>query len=466
MKTRREFLRLALAGGALYGSGALPVFSEGAWAAGFPPVDRRVLVKLMLQGGPDMRHLFPPAFDADPQSFGYRFWQAKAAAHELGDSASAWETRWNEDYFAVAGGGVEFGIRNTCGWLKDMWDTGKLAIVNNAVGGTTRDHAHCIDIIDQGDTAFAPNQAYHAGWGGRLATQAGGNVLALTTSPRPFCFTPDPADPAGHGNEGVVPAADMRNITLYRPPAGSDPTAYDARVDRALSSYYAAKRSDLPEDSPFRQFVDLERKLRDFGEPIDERLAGIPVPAGIEALLGGGLSNFGFALQIRNLHDAYACYDILNMRVASLEYGGWDSHQDQVGLIEPKLADIFGSGKAFDRLFQSLPQDALDNTVIVIAGEFGRQLRANGDAGTDHGEGNSMLVIGNRVRGGVYGEMFPENELARLDDPSPQIEGLTGIDHVFGAVCDWVEAGSGGVVFPGRAEARLEPGAELGELFL
>ena len=36
-----------------------------------------------------------------------------------------------------------------------------------------------------------------------------------------------------------------------------------------------------------------------------------------------------------------------------------------------------------------------------------------------------MLVIGNGVNGGIYGTMFPEEELARLDVVSADINGLT-----------------------------------------
>jgi uncharacterized protein (DUF1501 family) len=222
----------------------------------------------------------------------------------------------------------------------------------------------------------------------------------------------------------------------------------------------------MTRDSIYYRFVDMERKIREFGAPITERLAATPVPPAIAALTTGGLTDPGFAMQIRNVYDAFACADILSLAVASLEYNGWDSHRNQVALIERKLADLFGTGKAFDALYQSLPSDAADNLVIVIAGEFGRQLRANGDGGTDHGEGNDMLVIGKRVRGGVYGSLFPDAELARLGDPSPQIEGLTEIDHVFGAVSDWVLPGSSLTVFPRRPQARLEPGVDLTTLFM
>ena len=264
----------------------------------------------------------------------------------------------------------------------------------------------------------------------------------------------------------MVSASNVRELTLHKPADDVPPLDGEAVITRSLSSYYAALRETVPSGSTFERFVDLERQLRELGEPIDERLADIPVPPAMAALYEGQLQNPGFGIQVRNLHDAFACRDILSLRVASVDYGGWDSHQGQVAMIEPALNDIFGDGQGLDVLHGELPEDALDNMVLVVAGEFGRQLRANGDNGTDHGEGNAMLLIGRGVRGGIYGDMFPEAELARLGDPSPQIEGLTGFEHVFGAACDWVQGGAGASVFPERATSPLEPGVDPGALFL
>ena len=40
--------------------------------------------------------------------------------------------------------------------------------------------------------------------------------------------------------------------------------------------------------------------------------------------------------------------------------------------------------------------------VIVVASEFGRTAAENGTRGTDHGHGNAMWLIGNRVAGGRW----------------------------------------------------------------
>ena len=56
-----------------------------------------------------------------------------------------------------------------------------------------------------------------------------------------------------------------------------------------------------------------------------------------------------------------------------------------------------------------------DDAVIMIFSEFGRRIKDNG-SGTDHGSGGVTFVIGNSVKGGMYGE-YPSLEL------SEQLEG-------------------------------------------
>jgi uncharacterized protein (DUF1501 family) len=44
-----------------------------------------------------------------------------------------------------------------------------------------------------------------------------------------------------------------------------------------------------------------------------------------------------------------------------------------------------------------------DKVVILVFSEFGRRVAENGSAGTDHGKAGPMILIGNKVKGGVYG---------------------------------------------------------------
>lgn len=468
---RRNFIKSLLASSATYklgGVGALGTLSQSSFAANFPALANRVVVNIMLPGGPDMRHLLPPTYNPDTTSFGYQHWQARQTSHNLDNSPQSWLDRWDNDYFHNTAGSTDFGILKKAGWLQSMWDANNVAIVNNVFGATTRDHSHCQLVMDQGNITSGPGDVGRSGWGGRLASAAEGNIASLSPTPRRFCFGPDPSDPEGHLDDVLVSAADTRNIALYSPPEGEENSAR-GQAARSLQAYYAAKRQELPADSIYRKFIDHENKARIFGDAIDARLSAAPIPASLAALYDSSapdkLIKTGFGQQIRNLYDVLLTSDILQLRVASMEYGGWDSHKNQRNSVDPQWEDILGSDRALDRLFQEVPAEILDQVVFVIGGEFGRQLKSNGNHGTDHGKGTSILVIGNGVNGGVYGDMFPAAELSRLADKSPDITGETHYDHLFGEICNWASANSSDLVFPQRSSASLESGVDLSTLF-
>jgi hypothetical protein len=92
-----------------------------------------------------------------------------AGAHGIGDSAAEYESRWSDAYTPLAFGGTDFGILNGCGWLRRMWDRGKVAIVCNALNASSRNHTHGLVVLEHGDRTLGPNDSEGSGWGGRLA---------------------------------------------------------------------------------------------------------------------------------------------------------------------------------------------------------------------------------------------------------------------------------------------------------
>jgi len=426
----------------------------------------------MLMGGPDWRHVFPPAWNSNSSSYGYKFWKARYRSFGLkSDSDGELSAYWGREFDKRSTDrGQQFGISKACPWLRQRWDEGNLAIVANGIGSDSRDHAHSIIVSNQGNRDSRPNDVGRSGWGGRLASKMGKNVVSLTMTPSEYCNgLHSSGDINRVDTSNLISARNTRELGLYEANPNAKPSDTQANTTRALAAYYKAKREEMPENSVYRMFVDHEQKLRDFGRDINDLLRNVPEPFPLKSLYNwfdknNRLNNIEFGIQLRNLYDALACNQLLDMGVASLEYGGWDSHEAQATFLEPKLHDLFGQDRGLDRLWRSLPGHALDNMALVIAGEFGRQLVANGGSGTDHGRGTSFLIAGRSVRGGVYGDLFPEEELARLNDPSPDITGKTDFDHIFGAVCDWAKPGSSSAVFPNKGRAKLESGVSLHNL--
>ncbi len=467
---RRTFLKTVIAAGAVASTGVRPGFV----GAQVPPHADPILLNIILRGGPDFRHLIAPPFGTDTGTYSGAYWNNRWRSHNLSSDPESWQRRWNDDFLSVAGASTPFGIWSGAAWLKAQYDAGNVAIISNVLGTDDRNHIHGEMIYDSGDRRTGTNDLTRDGWGGRLAVALDANVVSMTNAVRPFCYGPHATDPSQHDNTRVISARDTRNIALYEDPELIDnPSAGGARqsLSRGLESYYAAVGETIAEDSPYADIVQHERTIRAFGDRVNARLSTTPIPAAIEALYDGDgpLGSRHFGRQIRNVHDALACADIFNFRVGSLMLDGFDTHRDQAGRIEANFSDLFGETGGLATLYGALEEtmpDARSNLITVLGGEFGRQLVANGDQGTDHGRGLTVLVIGDRVRGGLYGDLFPESEIERYQsESSADVDGLTAIEQVFAAVCEGMMPGTGSVVIPGAEEMELELGVDLTTLF-
>jgi arylsulfatase A-like enzyme len=93
---------------------------------------------------------------------------------------------------------------------------------------------------------------------------------------------------------------------------------------------------------------------------------------------------------------------------------------------------------SFDRAFSALLQDLndrslLDDTLVVVVGEFGRTPKINKNAGRDHwGSCYSAVLAGGGVRGGqVYGESDGQTASV-VDSPVTPYDLHATVLHAFG----------------------------------
>ncbi|MGB3238908.1 MAG: DUF1501 domain-containing protein [Geitlerinemataceae cyanobacterium] len=96
-----------------------------------------------------------------------------------------------------------------------------------------------------------------------------------------------------------------------------------------------------------------------------------------------------------------------------MELGGWDTHVNQNTRLTKALAPV---AEGLAALVEELGS-AYEDTTIAVISEFGRTVAENGNAGTDHGRGNVMWLLGGGIRGGQVLGTWPG--LA----PSQQFEG-------------------------------------------
>ncbi len=100
----------------------------------------------------------------------------------------------------------------------------------------------------------------------------------------------------------------------------------------------------------------------------------------------------------------------LGLRVATVDLGGWDTHEYQGDQGTGYFANQFGQlTNGLNALFTDLSNangtDHTQRLTIVVMSEFGRTFKQNASRGTDHGHGNVMFVLGGQVNGGqVYGQ--------------------------------------------------------------
>jgi uncharacterized protein (DUF1501 family) len=116
----------------------------------------------------------------------------------------------------------------------------------------------------------------------------------------------------------------------------------------------------------------------------------------------------------------------LGLRTATIDLGGWDTHEYEGDGGGGYLANnqLVPMGQALAAFYTDLSnaacaQDFTRKLTVVVMSEFGRRLRENANHGTDHGHGNVMFVLGGSVNGGqVYGQWpgLANNQLYQSTD--------------------------------------------------
>jgi uncharacterized protein (DUF1501 family) len=140
-------------------------------------------------------------------------------------------------------------------------------------------------------------------------------------------------------------------------------------------------------------------------------------------------------------------------QVAAISLDGFDSHANQAGLLNQRLAYL---DAVLDGIHSGLGPE-WNNTVVVVATEFGRTARANGTGGTDHGTASTALLLGGALKpGGIVGD-WPTLKAAALfesRDVAPTLDMRSLFKGVLAEHMGVERAALDGAVFPQSTEAR------------
>lgn len=234
---------------------------------------------------------------------------------------------------------------------------------------------------------------------------------------------------------GILPGSGGKGLAI----APTLPLALRGKSD---ATSYAPSRLPDPDSDLLQRVSSLYEGDSRLHALWTEAMRTRTVAAGLgEAEQGGGRALAKLAAQFLSA-DAGA-------RVAMIETNGWDTHNAQPARLAAQL-------RGLDAMLGEL-HDGLgplwNDTLVIVATEFGRTARVNGTMGTDHGTASLAMLAGGTVKGGRVvadwpglspGALFDDRDLK----PTTDLESM--IANAVSAHFGLDPARAAGVLFPDR----------------
>ncbi|MAF66331.1 MAG: hypothetical protein CMJ84_11830 [Planctomycetes bacterium] len=274
-----------------------------------------------------------------------------------------------------------FGLAPACAPLLPVYESGDLAVVH-ATGSTdpTRSHFSAMRIMETATPNMGPT-TINDGWFGRhlqTSTAVGtGDLRAAVLNPT---LTRTLA-----GGPGALPVSDPADFAFPGPPA------LVPALRTALESAYAGAREPLAGAAASSLgAIDLLAGI-DFENYQPENGAAYPG------------DSFGEGL----VRTAAMIKADIGLECVELDVTGWDHHSG-MGPIDGVLASMLGNlSEGLAAFHTDMGSGGMARVTMVVMTEFGRRVAENGSAGTDHGHGGAMFVIGGNVNGGQGFTQWP-----------------------------------------------------------
>ncbi len=361
--TRRGFLAgCSAAIAALSGSR----FNTVAFAGG-PQGNNDILLVVFLRGGMDGLSLLPPIAGADRGH--YESFRPNLRVPTSGPNAAI-------------GLNSQFGLHPAAAPLHDLFTNGNLALVP-ASGQPVLNRSH-FDAMQFVELGTPGDKTGTTGWLTRHMGSAS-NLPPEIVMPSLAVGALQPQSFAGSTETLNLSNPDQFNLQ-------TGPYAWRSAQRTSLRRLY---QSDLS-------------WLHDAGVQALDALDIIELNVGDDYMPANGAvyPNGSFGDHLTTLAQLIKLD--LGLQVATLDLGGWDTHGDQGSNGEGYFASIIGElASGLAALYQDLDGTGASNytsrLTVVVQSEFGREVRENGDRGTEHGYGNTMMVLGGNVNGGIYG---------------------------------------------------------------
>lgn len=292
--------------------------------------------------------------------------------------------------------------------LMPLWQEGSLGVIASAgLPSPNRSHFDAQYLMEIGlaEKSSSPN-----GWLNKLSTSSAGSALGVGEA--------NPAILSGQAAVKLIPRGDAAARTgvlanerqraalldLY---SGNDPISVAFRQgagSRMQTSQELMNERNARLANANAEMVGMANPLANAqGRMLDKD--GTPQStaaqiAQMNAASNGAADPVGLALDAQHL--ATLMRNDPKLRLGFLSAGGWDTHANQ-GNATGQLANNLGNlARGLAQLRSEFDQSG---DLIIVMSEFGRTAAENGTKGTDHGFGNALWLIGNRVNGGkVHGQ--------------------------------------------------------------
>ena len=274
----------------------------------------------------------------------------------------------------------EYGFNANMGPMKELWDEGKVAIINGiGYPNPNRSHFRSMDIWHTAE----PEKVGADGWLGRAIRDLdpdGENVLTGVNFGRGL--------PRALSCKGVPVASvgSLENYGLF--PDMKEETLRNQAVEAFSRMYGTGAGKDA-----IAQF---------FSQTGTDALKGVDV---MSTVLGKYSSSVEYAEDnpvAQSLKSvAQVMFADIGTRVYYAAHGSFDTHSGELPAHAKLWLEV--SGGIADFMDDLKEHGKEDDVAILVFSEFGRRIKDNG-SGTDHGSGGTSFVIGGAVAGGMYGE--------------------------------------------------------------
>lgn len=284
----------------------------------------------------------------------------------------------------------QLGFHPTMGPIKELYDEGKVAIIQGiGYPNPSRSHFRSMDIWH----TCEPTKVGDEGWVGRALRELDPNKENVLTGVNFGRGLPRALAVPG------VPVASVGNLETYGVLTGIEAEDQRTKALETFSRVYSPMLGKGPVLDYFAQTGLDALKGADILSTAPEKYSS-----------SVKYDNNDVAQYMRNIVQTHLADFGTRVFYTTAPYNSFDTHAGELANHTRLWTE---TSKAIGDFYRDLKEhNATENVVLFVFSEFGRRVHDNG-SGTDHGAGGIAFVIGDAVKGGLYGE-YPSLQQDKL----------------------------------------------------